>query len=142
MRLDAQNFPIIWMREHDHDDDHDDDADRKLFLELLAREERFVLIAERMPRPSDLAETTPEDRRERARMFKAYKGEMARLCAGMILIGRASGVALPIRKTIENVSSAMGIGILFADSEATAIELARERLGGGKTDMPAKQNRP
>ncbi|SMF74732.1 hypothetical protein SAMN02982989_4418 [Xaviernesmea oryzae] len=142
MRLDAENFPIIWMREHDHSDDHDDDADRKLFLELLARGERFVLIAEKMPRPSDLAETTPEGRREHARMFKAYKGEMARLCAGMILIGQASGVALPIRKTIENVSSAMGIGILFADSEATAMELARERLEGGKPDNPAKQNRP
>lgn len=138
MRLDAENFPIVWMREHDHDDEHDDDADRALFLELLRRGERFVLIAERMPRPSDLTETTPEDRRERARMFKTYKGEMARLCAGMILIGRASGLALPIRKTIENVASAMGIKFLFADSEAAALELARERLGVGKTDIPAK----
>lgn len=138
MRLDAENFPIIWMREHDHDEAHDDDADRKLFLELLARKERFVLIAERMPRPSDLAETTSEDRKERARMFKTYKGEIARLCAGMILIGRASGLALPIRKAIEGISSVMGINLLFADSEAAALELARERLGAGEAKIPAK----
>ncbi|MFB9948119.1 hypothetical protein ACFFP0_04625 [Rhizobium puerariae] len=133
MRLDADSFPIVWMRDHDHGDEHNDAAERALLLQLFSRGERFVLIAERAPRPSDLAESTPEDRKERARMLKAYKSEMVRLCAGMILIGRASGLALPIRRAIEGFSSAMGIRFLFADDGAAALKLAKELLGSGET---------
>lgn len=132
MRIDASSFPIVWMRDYDHDEDHDFAADRKVMLELLERGERFVLVAERMPGLSDvgdIADMGAEERKQRAQLFKAHKDEMTRLCAGMILIGRASGLPTAIRKPLEGLASALGIALLFADSQAAALQLARERLG-------------
>lgn len=132
MHVDADSFPIVWMRDHDHGKNHDVAADRKVMLELLERGERFVLIAERMPGLSDVgdvADMGAEERRQRAQLFKAHKDEMTRLCAGMILIGRASGLPAAIRKPLEGLASALGIALLFADNQAAALQLARERLG-------------
>lgn len=129
MRLDTRNFPIVWMREHVDGEGHDEEEEQERMLGLLRRGERFVLVAERMPRVADLAEIDPEERRRRALLFKAYKGELARLCAGMILIGRAADMPFPVRKAIEGMSSAFGIGFLFAENETAALALAAQCLG-------------
>lgn len=128
MKLDITELPVIWIREHDEDETHDDKEDSEQFLAVLRRNERFVLIAARAPRLSDISEMDPEERKERAKLFKTHRQDLTRLCKGMILIGRAANLPLPVRKAIEKMSSAMGIDLLFADSEPAALALAQIRL--------------
>lgn len=128
MRLDATTFPIVWMRDHDDGATHDTAADVEALLALLAQGERFVMIAERLPGPSDMAREDAADRRERALLFKKTKADFARLCAGFVLIGRAASLPLPIRKAIEGMTRALGIATVFAEDEAAALGIARERL--------------
>ncbi|MER3355856.1 MAG: hypothetical protein RLQ73_18050 [Hoeflea sp. D1-CHI-28] len=128
MQIDIESFPIVWMRDHDEDEDHDVAADRMVMLALLERGEPFVLIAERMPTLADLAEMGAEERKQRVQMFKIHKADMTRLCAGMILIGRAASLPAAIRKPLEGLASAVGITLLFAVDQAMAVHLAHERL--------------
>ncbi|UXS43055.1 hypothetical protein FY150_24985 (plasmid) [Agrobacterium tumefaciens] len=128
MQLDFTELPVIWMREHEEGQVHNDAEDREQLLAVLQRGQRFVLIADRMPTLPDLSEMDAQERKVRAKMFKVYRQDLARLCRGMILIGRAAAMPLAIKKTIEGFSSAMGVALLFAESEPAARELARSRL--------------
>ncbi len=128
MRLDLDELPIIWMRDHDEGEVHDDEEDNRRFIAVLRRGEPFVMIAERAPSLPDFAKVDAEERRRRAKLFKDHRRDLARLCRGMILVGRAANLPMPIRKGIEAISSAAGISLLFAESEQAALDLARARL--------------
>lgn len=58
-------------------------------------------------------------------MFRVHRQQaLARLCNDVMLIGGAADLPVLVRKAIEKMSSAVGIDLLFADSE-----LAQPRLG-------------
>lgn len=128
MQFDLEGFPLVWLRDHAGTHEHDDQADREILLGLLKRGERFVVILERAPGLQDLSDTSQDDRKQRARLFKVHKKEIVRLCAGMILVGRPSSLPLPIQKVIAGVTSAIGIAVLFAATAQAATELARTLL--------------
>jgi hypothetical protein len=60
---------------------------------------------------------------------------MQRLCAGMILIGRAASLPATIRMPLERLASAVGISMLFSENEATALHLAQTRLQGWRREI-------
>jgi Asp-tRNA(Asn)/Glu-tRNA(Gln) amidotransferase A subunit family amidase len=114
MQLDMANFPIIWMREHEDAETEDFEATRDLLVDLLAREEKFVLVAGRMPSLSDLTEASPEEKKMRAQLFKTHRGSLVRLCAGMIIVGQASRLPAAISNAIEAFTKAMDAAKLDA----------------------------
>lgn len=132
MQFDLEDFPLVWLRDHDGDaeHDHDETADREALLGLLKRGERFVVIVERLPGLDDMSNASQDDRRQRARMFKTHREEISRLCRGMIMIGRAASLPLPFQKAIHGLTSAIGIAVLFAASEQKARDLGRSLLDG------------
>lgn len=131
MHLDLSELPLIWMRNHTKDEEHDDENEGEILLGVLRRNEPFIMIAEEMPRLSDIAAMDQAERKERAKLFKVHKKDLARLCAGMIVIAPSGSVAMPVRVTLEKFASAIGITLLFADSPPAAREIAQARLSPG-----------
>lgn len=127
MRLDQSEFPIIWLTEDDSSEDIQESRDA--LIALLERGERFVLAAARMPGLHELSNMSPEEKKMRAQLFKDYKSQLTRLCAGMIMVGSASRLPPAMQKAIAGMSGLMGVSILFATDIDDARATARERLG-------------
>ena len=128
MQLDMTGFPIIWMREHEDGESEDFAATRDLLIALLDREEKFVLVAGRMPSLADLTEASPDEKKMRAQLFKTHREQLVRLCAGMIIVGHASRLPAAIGKAIEAFTRAMGVVVIFAADISEAETIARQRL--------------
>ncbi len=128
MKLDLQNFPLVWMRDHEAEEQHDEDEEIAAFEHLLNERMPFAIIVERAPQLPDMTQMDPQDRARRARLFKVHKAEMSRLCVAFIVIVQDTRLPLPIRKAIEGVTSAMGVPLNFASDKLTAEAIARERL--------------
>lgn len=124
MRLDAQEFPLIWMREHETDQDHDHDDDLAVFAGLINRGEKFVILSDKIPTAGDFGDDDPADRKARARMFKEHRSQIVRLCCGMILVGKADDVPSLLRKPLQAMAGLLGIKVRFAQNEQVARELA------------------
>jgi len=130
MRLDVENFPIIWMREEADGQEEDVAATRDLLIGLLQRDERFVLVAERLPNLSDLTEASPDEKKMRAELFKTHRGQLTRLCAGMIIVGSGSNLPQALAKAMTAFTAAMGLSVAFARDVVEAETVARARLAG------------
>ncbi|WP_332687345.1 hypothetical protein [Devosia sp.] len=128
MQLDMTQFPIIWMRDHEDDEPEDVAATRDMLLDLLGKNERFVLVAGRMPSLSDLTEASPSEKKMRAQLFKTHRTKLTRLCAGMIIVGNGSKLPPAIAKAMEAFTNAMGVAVVFAASSEDAEAIAQERL--------------
>lgn len=130
MRLDTQEFPLLWMRDHlpGEGEDHGDEI--AALRALIEQGERFILLASRIPTLADMSDDSPAERKERALLFKEHKVKMARLCAGMILIGKPEALPLILRKPLQALAGLIGAEVIFAPDEAAARLLAKARLAG------------
>jgi hypothetical protein len=127
MLIDIVHFPFIWLRDGP-DDAHDGALKRALLAYLLDLRQRFVMIAERPPRLSELDRMTPEEQAMRDRFFEARKSDFEAYCAGMIVVGRGAWLPVPVRSALQGISRSIGVPLHFVDNELMALELARERL--------------
>lgn len=126
MRIDASEFPVIWLR-----DGEDDGTDEARLTEILERGERFVMIAERLPRQEDMGEMDHEEKRRRALLFKNYRATLMRLCAGMFVIQGTAPVSTAIKVFIEGAGKAFGVPFIFVRTSEEAVMQARKRLAQG-----------
>src|SRR5215217_5373624 len=129
MRLDITSFPIVWMREQAEGEEEDVAETRDLLIGLLQRDERFVLAAERLPGLADLTEASPEEKKMRAELFKLHRGQLTKLCAGMVIVGSGSKLPQAIAKAMAAFTGAMGVAVVFVRDAVEAEAVAHARLG-------------
>lgn len=126
MKIDIATHPLIWMSSDEGDHDHESDADK--VKSILNKEEGFVLIAESIPKLSEIRDLNSQDKIERAKLFKEYKSEFKSYCAGMIIIGSLSKLPIAVKKAIEGMSKMMGVHMKFVTDKENATKMAYKML--------------
>jgi hypothetical protein len=128
MKLDTENFPLVWLREHEDEHDHNDEKEIAAFEALLHQSRPFAIIVEKPPQFLPKDRLDPEEKVKRAKLFKSHRADLSRLCVGFIVIMRETPLSLPVRKAVEGLTAAMGVPLNFAADAMTAEAIARERL--------------
>lgn len=120
MHLDDTRFPLVYA-----DADLDSPLSfREQFELILGRQRPFVIITDHPP--GEHAET-PDERREKALMFKQIKDRMRTYCRGMIIIMPDGALTSALQLAATTAAKGLGFTIQFAVDEAVAQDKA-ERL--------------
>lgn len=127
MMLNCDEFPLVYVEDHDHAPQPPGEPSWKDELEaLLGRSRPFVLIFA-APHEDD-HEESQEDRRERAIWFKQNRARMMALCAGAMVIEKNGPTPMPIRLAAQGFGKALGIEFGFVGDDRAAREAAAALL--------------
>lgn len=123
MLLDQTRFPLVFIRVEAPSDLSEEDQ----MQALLARAAPFVLIAPAQAK-HDHGDETPEERKQRALQFKAWRDRLRRLCRGVIVVLDGQPLAAPFRLAAEGFGKAVGVTVRFVDDEAGAVAAGKALL--------------
>jgi hypothetical protein len=122
MLIDLTEFPLVYLRA-EQESTRSPEAQIKA---LFARGERFVMIADHSP--EDHHEEPQEQRKERALILKRFRDQLARWCAGAIVIENKGPIAKPIKLASQAFGHAFGVPFAFVKDDVAARETARRIL--------------
>ncbi|MBQ9353614.1 MULTISPECIES: hypothetical protein [unclassified Phyllobacterium] len=122
MLIDLKEFPLVYLRA-DQDSSESPEAQIRA---LFARGERFVMIADHSP--DDHQEEPHEQRKQRSQVLKRFRDQLARWCAGAIVIENKGPVAKPIKLASQAFGHAFGVPFAFVKDDAAARETAHRIL--------------
>lgn len=123
MMLRCDEFPLVYVEDHDHHPSAPGEPSWQEELEaLLGRSRPFVIIFD-APRKDDHEESQAE-RREKAIWFKRNRARLTSLCAGAMVIESAGPTPLPIRMAAQAAGKALGVEFRFVGDDKAAREAA------------------
>lgn len=122
MPIDQTNAPLYIVRAHD--EDHA--AIEAELNEILARAQNFVMIVDHPDHDHD--DETPEERRQKALMFKRIREPLRSYCLAMIVVEGDNPLPAALRFTAQTISKGLGFSVLFAADETQALRKGKELL--------------
>lgn len=126
MQLDATQFPLVFLREHDEHLSHQ--AAEAAFAALLDRGERFVLLTDHLPGDHHRHDESHDDRKQRALFFKRNKQRLKDLCAGLVIITGDRSIPAAARLAVQTLGKVLGLGFAFVRDEREAKDRANALL--------------
>ncbi|MET4575025.1 hypothetical protein [Ottowia thiooxydans] len=127
MQLDTTRFPLVFLREHDHEQSHDE-AEAQIAA-LLDRGERFVLLTDHLPGDDHRHNDSHEDRKQRALFFKRNKQRLKDLCAGLVIITGDRSIPAAAKLALQTLGKVLGLGFVIVRDTHDATEQASKLLG-------------
>ncbi|MCX5520090.1 hypothetical protein OSH10_16740 [Kaistia defluvii] len=123
MMLNCDEFPLVYIRDHDHDVRAPGEPSWPEEMEaLLGRNRPFVILFDAPQKHEQ--EETQEERREKAIWFKRNRARLTALCAGAIVIESNGPTPMPIRLAARAVGKAFGVEFRFVGDDKAAREVA------------------
>ncbi|MCX5576756.1 hypothetical protein [Kaistia terrae] len=127
MMLNCDEFPLVYVEDHDHHASAPGEPSWQDELEtLLGRNRPFVILFDAPQK--DEHEESQEERREKAIWFKRNRARLMSLCAGAMVIESNGPTPMPIRLAAQAVGKALGLEFRFVGDDRAAREAATRLL--------------
>lgn len=115
MLLDVSHAPLVYI----HEEVESPLSFEEQVQQLFEKGQPFVLITHH--KDHDHSDETPDERREKALMFKRIKSRLTTFCRGMVVVEGDEPTSGAVRMIATTASKAFGFAVVFAadDEDAT-----------------------
>jgi hypothetical protein len=136
MTMDASHFPIVWMTLA-HEPGHDHEQDFIEFERLLNRNQRFVMLSDKIPSNDHQHDFT--ERKRTTLWMKRHRMELRRLVGGLIIIEQNDLKRRAIEAFTIVFAKFWGYPLLLARDKEQAMAIAEKLLGSTSIAEPVSR---